>query len=264
MANQAPDPKRVVLSTHRVAYAYLGGRNKKMDDGTEKFVYEVTFLIPKGHPDVAKIEAAQMAAHAQEAQGKFKGIPYTADRIKKKLSDGDKYMAEGREDLDFYKGMMFLSLSSSQPIPMFDEYGQDILDPKKIKSGDYCRGVIKAWPYDNQSKGITFFLDSVKKVAEGEALAGGSNASASDYDEEADYSGAIAPSVPAPSAPVPPRAPAPPVAAVPSRPAAPAMPPAPAPVAPPAPVQPEPIWEKTADGRDIYSFDGGANWNYAE
>lgn len=270
MSNQEIDLKRLITSSHRIQWARLGGHTRKLKSGGEKFAYEVTLLIPKGHPDVARIQAAERAAFNEKAATDFKGIPFESDRIKKKLTDGDKYMADGRQEQTYLAGHWFLSLSSNDPVPMFDIGGIDCIDPNVLYSGCIARADIKAWAYNNEGMGITFFINSIRKTADGDRFVAANDAQASDYDNDADYgvpqiaapTGYIAPPVgvpPVAAAPLPP-----PPAALPTPPAAFAPPvasPAPPVVAPPV-QQPEPIWNKAADGRDIYSLDGGVTWAY--
>ena len=183
------NPYKIVLGSHRVSYVTL--KEPRAFDDDKDPQYSVTFLIPKDHPDVAKIKACIKAMYDANKESKFKGLPLTSPKLHNPLRDGDEYAdekeAEGK-DAEAYRGCYFLKASSKSQPKAFDIDKQDILDLDEVYSGCYCRGVIVGWAFNNETyrtKGFGFYLNSVMKIDEGDRL-GGFIASADDYDDEDD------------------------------------------------------------------------------
>lgn len=221
---------KVVLGKHRVSYVHVKTPTQFEDGSDPK--YDCTFLIPKDHPDVAKIEAAIDAAYKANKESLFKGMPKTSPKMWNPLRDGDEWI-EDHPDATEYEGMYFLKAASKSQPQVFDADKQELFDLDEVYSGCYCRGVIVCYPFNNKSKGFGFYLNSLMKMADGERL-GGFEASADDYDDYDD-----APARPNRSKPAA-KAPAKPVA------------------------KPKRIFDEDADGNEIYSDDGGENWYFSE
>lgn len=181
MANEK-NPLKVVTGTHRVSYVHIK-EPSAFEDGAEK-KYDCTFLIPKDHPDVQKIEAAIKAAYIANKESLFKGMAMTSPKFWDPLRDGDDWLAEHPEAVE-YEDHYFIKASSKSQPAVFDPDKQDIIDLDEVYSGCYCRGVIVAYAFNNKSKGVGFFLNSLMKMKDGERL-GGFEADANDYDEEED------------------------------------------------------------------------------
>lgn len=177
------NPFKLVLGKHRISYAHI--KEPAKFEGSDEAKYDCTFLIPKDHPDVAKIKAVIKAVYDANKESKFKGLPLTSKSLHNPLRDGDEWMEE-HPDADEYEGMYFIKASSKTQPSVFDTDKQDIIDLDEVYSGCYCRGVIAAWAFNNKSKGIAFYLNSLMKIEEGERL-GGFVATADDYDGEEDY-----------------------------------------------------------------------------
>lgn len=176
------NPHKLVLGKHRVSYVHLKEPAQFEGEGDAK--YSVTFLIPKNHPDVAKIKAAIKSMYEANKGGHFKGVPATSKNLWNPLRDGDEYMEEKPEAVE-YEGMYFLKAASKTQPPAFDSEKQDLLDLDTIYSGCYCRGVIAGYAFSTKKKGYGFGLNSVMFIEDGERLAG-FTATADDYDDESE------------------------------------------------------------------------------
>lgn len=180
------NPNKLVLAKHRITYVHVKEPTSFKDDGGgdgDKF-YDCTFLIPKDHPDVAKINAVMKAAYAANKESTFKGLPFTSPKLWNPLRDGEEWLAEHPEAVE-YEGMYFLKAKTKSQPAVFDADGQDIIDLDEVYSGCFCRGVIVCYAFNNKAKGFGFYLNSLKKMQDGERL-GGFSASADDYED--DYS----------------------------------------------------------------------------
>lgn len=176
------NPLKVVTGTHRVSYVHIKEPSAFEDGGEKK--YDCTFLIPKDHPDVDKIKAAIKAAYTANKESLFKGLPMTSPKFWNPLRDGDEWLEEHPEAVEYEDHYFIKAASKNQPA-IFDVDKQDIIDLDEVYSGCYCRGVIVAYAFNNKSKGVAFFLNSLMKTDDGERL-GGFEASADDYDDEDD------------------------------------------------------------------------------
>lgn len=176
------NPFRLVLGTHRVSYIHLK-EPSAFEEGDDK-KYDVTFLIRKDHPDVAKIKAIIKALYSESKESKFKGLPITSSKLWNPLRDGEEWIETHPEAKEYEDCYFLRAWSKSQPA-VFDSDKQDILDLDDVYSGCYCRGVIAGYSFDNKTKGFGFFLNSVMKMKDGERL-GGFEASPDEYDDEED------------------------------------------------------------------------------
>lgn len=176
----AKNPLKIVTGTHRVSYVHIKEPASFEGDGEKK--YSCTFLIPKEHPDVARIQAVLKAAYAANKESLFKGTPWTSKNMWNPLRDGDEWLEE-HPGASEYEGHYFLKASTTHQPAVFDSDKQDILDLDEVYSGCYCRGVIVCYPFNNKSKGCGFYLNSLMKMDDGERL-GGFEANADEYDEE--------------------------------------------------------------------------------
>ena len=176
------NPLKVVTGMHRVSYVHIKEPSSFENDGEKK--YSCTFLIPKDHPDVQRIEAAMKAAYDANTESLFKGLPRTSPMMWNPLRAGNEWYEE-RPEAEEYKDHFFLKASSKIQPAAFDSDKQEIIDLDEIYSGCYCRGVIVCYPFNNVLKGFGFYLNSLMKIEDGERL-GGFEVSPDDYDDYED------------------------------------------------------------------------------
>jgi len=78
--------------------------------------------------------------------------------------------------------MMFMNVSSKTKPGLVDRSLHELVDQTEVYSGMYARVSINAFAYSFQgSKGVSFGLNNVQKLRDGEAFAGASRAS-DDFD----------------------------------------------------------------------------------
>ena len=83
-------------------------------------------------------------------------------------ADGKPVLPEG-----YVAGAMMLNLKSRQRPGVVDENVQTIFDETKIYRGCWCQAQVNAFAYDQKgNRGISFGLNNVQKVGDGESLGG--------------------------------------------------------------------------------------------
>jgi hypothetical protein len=172
-APTTPAKTKVVTGKVRLSYAHLFEAFSNNPDQPAKF--SCAILIPKtDKATIAALRAAQQAALEQGRAKQFGGS------IPKNWSDT---IHDGDEDADLdrnpeYAGHLYMSVSSKTRPGIVDQDVQPILDSTEVYSGCYARVSINAFPYSVQgNKGVSFGLNHVQKIADGDFLGGRSNAS---------------------------------------------------------------------------------------
>lgn len=172
MAASTPSKTKVITGKVRLSYVHLFEPYSNSEDQEEK--YSCVLLIPKSDKaTLKKLRAAIEAAAEAGKNTKFNGsIP---KNLKTTLRDGDE---EG--DLDKnpeYEDHMFMSVSSKTKPGIVDQNVDPIMDSTEIYSGCYARVSINAFAYNTQgNRGISFGLNHVQKLADGDFLGGRSRA----------------------------------------------------------------------------------------
>ena len=169
---------KVVTGEVRLGYVHLF-EPYSMNGDTDKAKYSCVILIPKSdRTTLAKLEKARQAAAEAGKQSKFNGkIPAN---LHSTLRDGDE---EGDlEKNPEYEGHMFMSVSSVGKPGVVDRALNPIMDSSEVYSGCYARVSLNAFPYNYMGKkGISFGLNHVQKLRDGEFL-GGRTRAEDDFD----------------------------------------------------------------------------------
>jgi hypothetical protein len=163
--------------TNKVRASYLAWHTPREGlDG--KMSYSVELLIPKSDVDgITKIKAAMKSA----LEKKF-GDLSKVKGLKNPLKDGDGMKQDGTPHGPEYHGHFYLRCKSTKKPSVIDIKGKEIINSLDFISGDYCRASIMASAYDsNMAKGVTFYLNNLQKVADGESLGGTKTSAAEDF-----------------------------------------------------------------------------------
>ena len=175
---------KVITGKVRLSYANLW-TPRQNDNGVD--TYGCKLLIPKSDKATIKaLRAAQKAAIEQGNNGKFNGKKLRGEpgtgAAWDTIHDGDD--SEADEDHDHWT----MNVSSRNQPGIVDRAVQPILDSSEVYSGCYARVSLNAFPYNYQGKiGVTFGLNHVQKLADGDFL-GGRTRAEDDFDElDEDY-----------------------------------------------------------------------------
>jgi hypothetical protein len=169
---------KVVTGKVRLSYCHIFEPFTNIEGQEPK--YSVVLLIPKSDKaTVAKLRKAQQAAIENAKDRLFKGsVP---KGLKTTLHDGDE-----EADLDRnpeYEGHYYMSVNSKTKPGVVDRNVQPILDSTEVYSGCYARVSINAFAYSQAgNKGVSFGLNHVQKLEDGDFLGGRSRAE-DDFDE---------------------------------------------------------------------------------
>lgn len=165
----------VVLA--RLSYTHLDAPYAAQEGNEKK--YSLSAIIDKS--DTESVEAIKRAIGAALEAGVAKCWKGTRPNIKATtfkypLKDGDIE----KPDNEAYRGSVYFSASSCQPVGVFDTLKKAI-DPAEAYSGCYALVSVNFFPYSKGSNGIGGGLNAVMKVADGDRLGGGGPADASAF-----------------------------------------------------------------------------------
>lgn len=182
-------PTKVVTGKVRLSY-FHGWEPNAIDESAEK-KYSTSILIRKDDTaTLSKIEA--VVNHLkEEAKRKYNGkLP---PKFKTPLRDGD----EEKSDDPAYADCFFLSASSKTKPGIVglektsDNKYKEITDEDEVYSGCYARVSMNLYLFDvSGNKGIACGLNNIQKVADGERMAGKTDANedfADEYVAEDDF-----------------------------------------------------------------------------
>jgi hypothetical protein len=166
-----PSKTKVVTGKVRLSYVHLFEAFSNLAGQDPK--YSCVLLIPKTDKvTIKKIRAAQQAA-LEAGTAKFGGkIPAKWEDT---LHDGDEEADLERNPE--YEGHMYMSVSSKTKPGIVDENVNAILDSTAVYSGCFARVSINCFAYNSAGKkGVSFGLNHVQKMADGDFLGGRSKA----------------------------------------------------------------------------------------
>ena len=142
-------------------------------------IFRTSILVPKEDKALIKqIEEAIEEAKEYGKTAKWGGkIPRN---LKIAFQDGDD------SDLDKYpenEGHWLLNARSKKKVGLVDTDRQPILDPEEIYSGCWAYVSVTSFAYDNESKGVSFFLNNIMKARDDERFGGGGATAEEDFAE---------------------------------------------------------------------------------
>lgn len=163
---------KVVTGEVRLSYVHVFEPYAQDDSSDPK--YSCVVLIPKSDKvTLKKIKAAQKAAAEAGASRVFGGsIP---KNLATTLHDGDEEADLERNPE--YAGHYYMSISAKTKPGVVDRDVNPILDSSEVYSGCYAKVSINAFAYNYKGKkGISFGLNHVQKLRDGDFLGGRSRA----------------------------------------------------------------------------------------
>jgi len=168
----------VNLSTPECILMYPVVFEAKHNELKGKDEWSVTMLFDKATTDMAKLKAGMI----QAAKNEFGADVDLKSLNLKRIQDGDEPTATGKDRPAACKGMWVVKAATRLNAPgicgpkLDPRTGklEKITDPSEIYSGVYAHVNVTIKAYKGpQGNGVTFYLDHVQKVRDGEALSGG-------------------------------------------------------------------------------------------
>ncbi len=173
------DGTKVITNEGRLSYAKLlePGKEGDMDEGK----YGTAFLIPKKDKETYKLLVQAYNAALEEGKKNLKWTDKDIRKIEMPIKDGDEIDAEDSA----YEGMWYINARSKRKPQVIDLQRQPLTDEDSVYSGMYAKVSVTAFAYDKGSKGVSFSLNNVLKIKDGERLSGAASAE-DDFADEFD------------------------------------------------------------------------------
>lgn len=135
-------------------------------EGSTRETYNCVMVFPKG-TDLSKLKEIAKAAFV-------KAFPNGAKGARSPFRDGNEMADEWGE---VFRDATFIRASSNIKPGVADRRKRLITDEEQVYSGCYARAIVHAFTYDVKgNRGVSFGLDAVQIVREGEPLGGGAAA----------------------------------------------------------------------------------------
>jgi hypothetical protein len=176
--------KKIQLKNVRLSYANLFEARENQSGDLR---YSTALIIPKDHPQIDDLHALVDEVGEEKFGKKWASMRKKTDPV----HDADE---DGKADDDpVYEGTFYINTSSKRKPQVVDRQVQPILDDSEIWSGCYANVSIAVFAFEvPENKGVSFGLNNVQKVKEGERLGGAPNADeefeAIDDDEDEGFS----------------------------------------------------------------------------
>lgn len=156
--------------------------NKENPEQEPKF--SITLVFSK-KTKIDYLEKALRLAAIAKFGAKAKSM-LASGKLQLPIRDGDEETDE--DDKPKYKGKWFIVAKSTQRPGVVDQDREPIEDQFDLYSGCKVRLSLYPFAYDIKgNKGVTFMLNNVQKIADGERKSGRANAE-DDFDDGEDYS----------------------------------------------------------------------------
>lgn len=153
----------VMTPKFRASYAYVFRPSKPMQLGGEP-KYSITMLFEKT-ADLSALKKAVQEAAAEK---------WGPDKTKWPKNLRSPFRDQGEKDKPGYEpGCIFITATSKQRPGLVDAKLQEIIEEKEFYSGCYARATVRAFAYDQAgNRGVSFGLQNIQKLADGEPLGG--------------------------------------------------------------------------------------------
>lgn len=170
-------PKKVITPVCIGSYVRLLEPAKSLND---EMKYSVSMIFPEDADLSTMKKAAATALIERWGPDKSKH----PKQLRSPFRDGNE------KDDPIYQGKIFVNVSSVDPPEIVQKVGNQavpLTSPQEVYSGMYMRASLSAFAYDKKgNRGVSFGLNNVMKVRDGERLDGRTNADTDFKDFEGD------------------------------------------------------------------------------
>ena len=188
MPVSSKEKKTVVTPTFRLGFHALFAPKEKEKEDTKtkekKTVqeYYITMIFDK---DADLTELKNLVRKVKKDKWGEKEVPNWRTTFTK----GEDRLSQNGEQREEYLGKIVLTAKNQFRQPgIVDKNRKPFLDESKLYPGCYCVASLSAFGYTYMgTSGVSFGLENIMKVADGERLAGGESADEAFKDVKSDY-----------------------------------------------------------------------------
>jgi hypothetical protein len=171
MANDKFQGKTLITPAGRLSFPSLF-KARETELGMK---FETNLLIPPGPKGVGSPELQAIREDLQRAmEFKFGKDPKGWPRNARKPDDVIRDAAENAKFAGYEKGWLFIAARCGEDSApqVVDAVREKVTDPNEAYPGRWARLAVRAYPYDNKSKGVTLALVHVQLLRHDTKLAG--------------------------------------------------------------------------------------------
>lgn len=133
--------------------------------------YEITLIFDED-TDLAEMKKAALEAGTEKFGAKFKEMVKKGKYNWPFIDNEDKVDDNDEPYTGFENPGIHVKFKTKDKPGIVDEDAEPIMDKADIYDGMRARVSCRPFAYDNESKGVAFFLINVQKLADGERLSG--------------------------------------------------------------------------------------------
>ena len=141
----------------------------KRNELSGKDEYSIVALFPKDADLTSLKKAAEAAITEKWGPDKTKW----PKNLRSPFRDQGERKKDGKLPSGYEEGAFFLNLKSTQRPGIINQKREDIIDEADFYPGCWARASVRAYAYDNKgNRGVSFGLQNLQKVKDGEPLSG--------------------------------------------------------------------------------------------
>lgn len=148
-------------------FVYVWEPRESMNEGGAA-QYSISLLFKKNQ-DLSKLRKAVNAAAIE----KFGTSAVRDGQLSSKLKDPFRDADDMENPIPGYRGGVYITAKSKTKPGIVDAHLEPITEPMDFYPGCICRASVKPFAFDKKgSKGVTFLLNNIQKVKDGDRLDG--------------------------------------------------------------------------------------------
>lgn len=168
----------------RVAFPHVFEAKQRNNQGKAKFSVAMLFdpVAIKQDPQQQKLLDAMKQAVTDACMEKWNKIP---GKFKKPFKKGDEQISGKTDEVyDGFTGMVVVYSNSDTKPGLVDQGMNAIIEPGEFYGGVYAQATVSvfAWDHPTGGKGVSFGLQNIQKVRDGDSFGGGKSDPNEDFE----------------------------------------------------------------------------------
>lgn len=157
----------VVSPFFRVSFPNVLKPKRNDLNGQDEYSLVALFPYKKGSKEMKEMEAAVEIAIKEKWGDK------RPSNLRSPFRDQAERAKDGKLPDGHVEGHVFVNMKNKQKPGLVNQENQDIIDSSEFYSGCYARAQVRAFAYDNKgNRGVSFSLQNIQKVKDGDPLSG--------------------------------------------------------------------------------------------